>query len=138
MKFFCCLVKNLEKRYEDLVNSQDYTEEEAKALQSEWQKQKGVLNSLENDVNKYSKELDKLEENTKEVDNATSDLNDGFTVAKGVMANLVAEGIKQVISGFKDLIVDVAKFSVEYDKAMNSFQEKQVFPLKLWSNSKAK
>ena len=118
------LVKNLEKRYEDLVNSQDYTEEEAKALQSEWQKQKGVLNSLENDVNKYSKELDKLEGNTKEVDNATSDLNDGFTVAKGVMANLVAEGIKQVISGFKDLIVDVAKFSVEYDKAMNSFQAK--------------
>ena len=29
------LVKNLEKRYEDLVNSQDYSEEEAKALQSE-------------------------------------------------------------------------------------------------------
>lgn len=118
------LVKNLEKRYEDLVNSQDYTEEEAKALQSEWQKQKGVLNSLENDVNKYSKELDKLEGNTKKVDNATSYLNACFTVAKGVMANLVAEGIKQVISEFKDLIVDVAKFSVEYDKAMNSFQAK--------------
>lgn len=79
--------------------------------------QQAAVNKTEAEINKYSSSLDELEKDTNSAEKETADLSkavvqtgesaressDGFTVLKGVLANLVASGIKAAISGLRDL-----------------------------------
>ena len=58
---------------------------------------------------------DSLEDTT----DATADMSEGFTVAKGVMANLVAEGIKACISALKDLATEAYAAYESFDEGQD-------------------
>ena len=45
--------------------------------------------------------------------------NEGFTVAKGVLANLAAEGIRMVVSAFKDLATEAFNVGASFEAAMS-------------------
>ena len=61
------------------------------------------LKDCQEGTGKFSNEVDDSTTSMKDADAAVKQLDDGFTVMKGVMADLVATGIKTMISGLKDL-----------------------------------
>lgn len=67
------------------------------------------LNKAEADLNKLNRELDETPKKTKNA-------NEGFTVFKGILANLGSEAIMGVLNGVKELgsaVVDLGKQAVE-------------------------
>lgn len=77
-------------------------------IQNEVKQTDSKLNSLNNELNETEKEMNEAED-------SADDLSDGFTTMKGVMADLIADGIQAVGQSLKDLVVDS-------DTAMSNFQ----------------
>ena len=63
-----------------------------------------------------SAELKKIRDNAEEADDSIEDLEGGFTVLKGAMASLLADGIKSVISGFFGLAESTREHRTELAK----------------------
>ena len=74
------------------------------------------LSDCENETGKFSKETEDSTESMKDAEVATGKLGDGFTVMKGVLADLVASGIKAAISALKDLAQEAYEAYQEFDK----------------------
>ena len=77
-------------------------------IQNEIAQTDNKLNNLENGLSNVSQDM-------KKADNSSDELTDGFTTMKGVVAELVADGIQQLSSSLQDLAVDS-------DTAYSSFQ----------------
>ena len=75
------------------------------------------LKDCKEGTGRFSDELDESGSSMKDADKNLKDLDDGFTVMKGVMADLVASGIKAMISGFKDLASAAKEAYEEFDAA---------------------
>lgn len=104
-------------------------EEELKAQMvdggtEEQQKQLAALQreiiSTEKDLEKYENQLNDTEGETKDLtraeeqaEQATGKMKEGFTVLKGALANLVADGIRKAVDGFKDLMTAGPAFADE-------------------------
>ena len=61
------------------------------------------LKDCQDGTGKFADELEDADDSIEDTTEATEKMSDGFTVAKGVMANLIAEGIKACVSALKDL-----------------------------------
>ena len=100
---------------------------EAEEYQIKLNNQQAVVNKTKKDIEKYAKAFVELEQAEAdagdEADDTADSINDmaeeakdaegGFTVLKGAMADLVAEGIKSVISGVTDLVKSLASLADE-------------------------
>lgn len=83
--------------------------------ESQLDKYETELKDCEEGTGKFSNELDDSEKSMQDANDNVKTLSDGFSVMKGAMADLVAYGIKSLISGLKDL-ADAAKDAfVEFD-----------------------
>ena len=74
------------------------------------------LTDCENGTGKFADEVDDLDESVENAGEATANLSDGFTVMKGVMADLIATGIKACVSALKDLAEGAYEAYQEFDK----------------------
>lgn len=122
------------------------TSDEVKELNTRLTRAKAVFNDTKTAHEKYAKQLDKVESETREVksetkkmssalkdaDSATEQLKGGFTVLKGAMASLVADGIKGIVSGVQNVIEESREFRMEMsylqataDKTGTSFDHVQ-------------
>lgn len=108
-------LESLKSKYSNLVIEQGKSSKEAKdtakeiqKLSSELQQNKTALNEAESAADKFDKSLDDMGDSA---DNA----GDGFTVMKGAIANLVADGIQKLVGSLKD-------FALESDGAYKNFQ----------------
>ena len=108
----------LKKAEEDLKDQMkdggtDEQKRQLEALQRE-------IISTEKDLDKYTQQMDeagdetrdtaKAEEQAKE---ATEKLSGGFTVLKGALANLVADGLRKAAEAFKDIMTAAPKYADE-------------------------
>lgn len=105
--------------------------------------QQAAVGKTEKEFRNYQKQLENVESESKQAENATDDLNgslkdvegsvenattstaklkEGFTVVKGVIANLIAEGIRKLSSELVDLAKQAVTFSAEFESAMNTLQ----------------
>lgn len=107
----------LKTEYANVVLEQGKNSAEAKqlaaqisALSGELAKNKAGLSNAESAADKFDKSLD-------DVKNSSDKASDGFTVMKGALASLVADGINKTVEAFKELLT-------ASDKASNSFQAK--------------
>ena len=57
-----------------------------------------------------------------EVDDASMTASDGFTVMKGALADLLADGIRLVIDGLKDLAKETITVGMNFESAMSKVQ----------------
>lgn len=101
--------------------------EEVKELTSKLNKAKAVVKQTENAHEAYTSQLNKVQSETtettsdtkkmtnalKDADSATIELKGGFSVLKGAMADLVSNGIQNIISGFKSAIDESREFRQE-------------------------
>lgn len=73
------------------------------------------LKDCENGTGRFSKELDTADKSARKA-------SDGFTVMKGALASLVADGIRAAINGVKELATSTLQAGVSFDKSMSQVQ----------------
>lgn len=74
------------------------------------------LQDCQDGVGDFADEVEESAEAMEEADDASENLSDGFTVMKGVMADLIASGIKACVSAFKDLAQGAYEAYKEFDE----------------------
>lgn len=79
----------------------------------------------EKQLNQYTQELKDCEEGTgrfadetEDLDTAVSQVSDGFTTMKGVLANLVADGIRLAIDAVKELGRETLQAGMDFESGM--------------------
>lgn len=77
------------------------------------------LKDCEEGTGRFADELDDTEDAMKDTTDATADLSDGFTVTKGVIADLVSTGIKYLISGLKDVATEAYAAYEAFDEGQD-------------------
>lgn len=91
------------------------------------------MNNAEADINKTTRELDSLEDALNESSEAGDDLGDamedagqsaesasgGFTVMKGILADLASNAIQMCISAMKDFVTQSIEVGKNFDSAMS-------------------
>lgn len=117
----------LENELELTIKEYGEGSKEADNLRIRIENQKAALNNTTKQLDKYAKELDdagketdQLGDESQQTSSQVKNLSDGFTTAKGVLANLVASGIKAAISGLKDLAGAAKAAYDEFDKGADA------------------
>ena len=99
------VVANLEQEVIKSTKAQDDNEKSMSKMRAE-------MNNAQADINKTTKEIDNLGKETEETSKQVDKAGDGFTVFKGIVANLASSAIQSAINALKRLgtaIVNVGK-----------------------------
>lgn len=113
----------LKKKYSDVVLAQGANSKEAKALGAQITKLSGDLQANKQKMADAENAADKLDKSLTDVGNAADKAgkdaenagNGGFTVLKGVMANLATQAINAAVNGLKNMgsaLLNVGKQAV--------------------------
>lgn len=91
--------------------------------------QKAAIAKTEKQIDNYNDELQKAEKGNDEFADSVDDMNDasekaseGFTVMKGALASLVADGIRLAISELKDLAKQTLQAGMNFEQGMAQVQ----------------
>lgn len=117
------VVRNLENELDREQKANEQTEKSMSQLRVE-------MNNTQTESNKTAREMDNLGNETEEAGiNAEKAANGGFTILKGVIANLASEAISKAVEGVKNLaskLVDVGKQSyntyAEYEQLVGGVE----------------
>lgn len=113
----------LKKKYSDLVLTQGKSSDEAKSTAKEIEKLSSELKSNKSQLSNAEKAADKFDKSLDELDDSAKKVSDGFTVMKGALANLVADGIKNAISGIVNLAGETREYREDMAKLKTGFDE---------------
>ena len=123
------VVDSLAKEVEESTKAQDANEKALSNMRIEMNKSQADINKTEREMEKLDTELEeavRAEKNAangadsmgkamKNTKTATDQADRGFTVLKGTLANLAAEGITRVVDGLKTLSRTAIETWKEYD-----------------------
>lgn len=133
--------KKYEKALSNVEKEQRRNKDAAEKLRITVLNQQGTVNKTTKEMRNYKSRLDELENTSKQLDEASDevsdgfrsignsakktsddvkDLDEGFTVLKGAAADLMSEGIKKLVGGFKDF----GKELIDNEKAIYRFQSR--------------
>ena len=122
-------IEKQNKKIADLKEALNKTEKSYQTAENKVKDWQTSLNKAEAELNKTKKAIDDTESevenftfSTEKAEEATEKLSDSFTVAKGIMANLIAEGIKVLTTELINLTKEAMTFSAEFESAMNALQ----------------
>ena len=104
------------KEYQDQQKVVDGLENKQVQYNNAVSKAKTEMNSAQAEVNKTTKELDELGKETKDTADEVKRAGDGFTVFKGILANLGTQAINSAINGLKSMgsaLISVGKQAIE-------------------------
>lgn len=117
------------QKFELLAKQIQQTEQKTEALRKE-QSKLGEAAIGTDEWNKYTIEIGKAEVKTQalknalnEMDNETKNANDGFTVLKGTLANLVATGIEKLASATVSLSKNAFQTGMEFESAFTGVKK---------------
>lgn len=89
--------------------------------------QQAAVNKTTAEIRNYEQQLDNLTDSTddatesiEEMDDATEEASDGFTVMKGALASLVADGFRKAISAVKDFAQGTIEAGKAFEKSMSN------------------
>lgn len=97
---------SLKNKYTDLVLEQGESSDEAKQLASEIQELSQELRQNKQKLEQATQAAGNLGEELDDAGDGAEDSAGGFTVLKGALADLVADGIKEAVSAIKELAAD--------------------------------
>ena len=110
-------LKELQTEYKNIVLSQGKSSTEAKSLASE-------IKSLNNDIRENKEKLNAAEKATSQLGdemndtkNQASKLSEGFTVMKGIIANLATDAIKRLGRDVVGAVKSVVSSGIEFESA---------------------
>lgn len=110
---------NNEKACDDLTLTILEQEAAVKGTEKQIRNYETELKDLETTLDDAEAETDDLADSTEEAGEAAEDASDGFTVFKGVLANLIAEGIRKAIQAIKDFAAETINVGKEFDASMS-------------------
>lgn len=119
------LLEKAQQQVNEKFNNKEIGEEQYRAFQREVERARAEVGRFEGQLSDLQSTANNAAENVEDAGNAAEDAgeqaeesgNGGFTVLKGALSNLVSEGIKKAIDGFKEL-------ATEGEAALNSLQAK--------------
>ena len=116
------VVAELEKEVKKSTINQNANTQSMSNLRIQMNNAQSDINKTEKEIEELSKAMEEADKNTdelgdsvKEASDKTSEANKGFTVFKGILANLGTEVIKSVVSGLKSLsgaLINVGKQAI--------------------------
>lgn len=116
-------LNSLKKAYVDAVTQYGEGSDEAKelanqieSLSRELSDNKTKVQEAEKAADKFDHTLDSVGDSADDTEKEVKDLDGGFTVLKGTMANLAADAVRGLLNGFKKLgsaMIDVGKQAYE-------------------------
>lgn len=116
----------LKAAYEKVAKEEGEDSKGAQELTIKINNQTAAIKSTQAELDKYEKELDEAGKENKELADdvnksteAVEKAKDGFTVMKGVLANLVAEGIRMACSALKDLATEAFNVGSQFEASMS-------------------
>lgn len=117
----------LEDQYALVVKEQGTDSKGAEELKIKINNQKAAVEKTKKELGEYEDALrnvenqtDETEQETKELTEATGKANDGFTVMKGTLSDLVSYGIQKAIEGLKNLTGAAKEAWVEFDSGADN------------------
>ena len=117
-------LKRLQREYSNYVIEGNEASDEAKHLAAEisdlsqdLNANRTALNNADSAADSFADAMDDIGDAADDAGDATATLTDGFTVVKGAIADLVADGIKWCVDSLKEL-------ATASDQAFNTFQTK--------------
>jgi TP901 family phage tail tape measure protein len=110
----------LEQQYALVVKEQGEGSKGAEELRIKINNQKAAIGNTEKQIRNYNTQLDNLGKEEDDDKKKTDDLNNSFTTAKAVMADLVSAGIKALIQGLKDVAKYAKEAYQEFDKGYDN------------------
>lgn len=113
-------LKSLEEQYALVVKEQGADSKGAEDLMIKINNQRAAIGNTEKQIRNYNTQLETLGTDTEEATKDTKNLNEGFTVMKGVMSDLVSAGIKALIQGLKDVAKYAKEAYTEFDKGYDT------------------
>lgn len=112
-------LSSLKKHYADLVAEGKGLSSEAKETASQIKELSGELNENKTKLKEAEGAADDFDQSLDTMDDAAQKASDGFTVMKGALANLVADGIRLAIDGIKDLAKETFTVGSNFESAMS-------------------
>lgn len=114
-------LKSLEDQYKRTAEEQGENSEGAKNLLIKVNNQKAAVENCKKELKKYSDKLEEMESESEDAEEAADGLSDkfddlgeaaeksgdGFTIAKGVIANFISEGLMALAGAAKDAITNL-------------------------------
>lgn len=123
--------KEYQAALRDVSKEQELNKKTADQLEVTILNQEAALNRTKKEMGGYEDSLehvddaaDDLDDSLDDVDKAVRDASEGFTVMKGALANLVAQGIRAAIDGLKDLGKAAVEAYQEYDDGADTIIKK--------------
>lgn len=117
-------VDDLQKQYDESTTAQDKNKKSLSQLAVQMNNAKAdvikttkEIDNLGKESDGSAKQVDDLSKKMGDADGASKNLNGGFTVLKGTMANLASQAISKVVDGFKSLVGG----AVDYQKSMEYY-----------------
>lgn len=114
-------LNQLKSDYASAVLEHGKYSREARTLAKQIDSLSDELNENQKRMNEVEAAADKLDNNMDNLDETAEAVSEGFTVMKGAMADLVADGIEKVASGIAEIGTEAFTMSNDIDKATNTF-----------------
>ncbi len=110
-------LKSLQTQYKNVVLEQGKSSTEAKSLASEIKGLNSEIKANKDKLNAAEKATEQLGDEMNSTKNHASKLSEGFTVMKGVIANLAADAIKMLGRNLVGAIKSVVSSGIEFESA---------------------
>lgn len=110
----------LKDKYKAVVLEQGKNSVAAKELAAQIGKLSSELVDNQTKMKETDKAADELDKSFEETDKTVQTVSGGFSVFKGVLADLVASGIKAAINGLKELAATAKESFQEFDKGRDA------------------
>lgn len=111
----------LKNRYAEIVAQYGKSSAEAKELAKEIKDLSGELKENQYTMGRAERAADALDETIDDVADSARDAGDGFTVFKGVLADLASTGIQSVIGGIRDVATSFLELSENTKETRTAF-----------------
>lgn len=112
-------LSELKARYVELALTQGENSDEAKQLASEIKQLSSELVNNRSRLQSAEESADRFDESLEDMDDSSESATQGFTVMKGVLADLVATGIKKAISGMIELGKQTFAAGANFESSMS-------------------
>ena len=112
---------DLKQKYTDTILVQGESSDAAKVLADKIDTLSGKLKENKSKLKEAESAADDLDQTIDHVKESAEESAEGFTVLKGAMADLVADGIEKVVSGLADITTEAFTMANDIDKATNTF-----------------
>lgn len=110
----------LETEYRRVAAEQGEDSIAAQELQIRINNQRAAIGNTESQLRTYEQRLDDVTDATEEAGEAAEEAaNGGFTVFKGILANLATEVIKQAVAGLKELTTEAIQTGLSFERSMS-------------------